>query len=203
MLGLGETLARRRGLLRAMKSLRGLEDYYRRIVFSVADQTTPRDNRVDALTKPTITTPTRLRTALFTRLSTKRSYGRAVACWVGGWKRKLSTRSRPRFATPLLSCPLAGGTGSGAEQSRLLTRFRPSREYFIGSGCVRLLFVWAVSVRQRLALDCFGRFVPCTPQAPRMSLERTSKAHATALVALLRARMLAHIRPHNTKQQQI
>ena len=32
MLGLGETLARRRGLLRAMKSLRGLEDYYRRIV---------------------------------------------------------------------------------------------------------------------------------------------------------------------------
>ena len=46
MLGLGETLARRRGLLRAMKSLRGLEDYYRRIVFSVADQTTPRDNRV-------------------------------------------------------------------------------------------------------------------------------------------------------------
>ena len=45
MLGLGETLARRRGLLRAMKSLRGLEDYYRRIVFSVADQTTPRDNR--------------------------------------------------------------------------------------------------------------------------------------------------------------
>ena len=32
-----------------MKSLRGLEDYYRRIVFSVADQTTPRDNRVDAL----------------------------------------------------------------------------------------------------------------------------------------------------------
>ena len=93
MLGLGETLARRRGLLRAMKSLRGLEDYYR----------------------------------------------------------------------------LAGGTGSGAEQSRLLTRFRPRREYFIGSGCVRLLFVWAVAVRQRLALDCFGRFVPCTPQAPRMS----------------------------------
>ena len=44
MLGLGETLARRRGLLRAMnKSLRGLEDYYRRIVFSVADQTTPGD----------------------------------------------------------------------------------------------------------------------------------------------------------------
>ena len=41
MLGLGETLARRRGLLRAMnKSLRGLEDYYRRIVFSVADQAT-------------------------------------------------------------------------------------------------------------------------------------------------------------------
>ena len=59
--------------------------------------------------------------------------------------------------------------GQRAEQSRLLTRFRPSREYFIGSGCVRLLFVWAVSVRQRLALDCFGRFVPCTPQAPRMS----------------------------------
>ena len=50
MLGLGETLARRRGLLRAMKSLRGLEDYYRRIVFSVADQTTPRDNRVGAST---------------------------------------------------------------------------------------------------------------------------------------------------------
>ena len=36
MLGLGETLARRRGLLRAMKSLRGLEDHYRRIVFSGA-----------------------------------------------------------------------------------------------------------------------------------------------------------------------
>ena len=36
MLGLGETLARRRGLLRVMKSLRGLEDHYRRIVFSVA-----------------------------------------------------------------------------------------------------------------------------------------------------------------------
>ena len=42
MLGLGETLARRRGLLRAMKSLRGLEDHYRRIDFSVADQTQPR-----------------------------------------------------------------------------------------------------------------------------------------------------------------
>ena len=42
MLGLGETLARRRGLLRAMKSLRGLEDYYRRIVFSVADQAAER-----------------------------------------------------------------------------------------------------------------------------------------------------------------
>ena len=47
MLGLGETLARRRGLLRAMKSLRGLEDYYRRIVFSVADQSL---DHVDALT---------------------------------------------------------------------------------------------------------------------------------------------------------
>ena len=34
MLGLGETLARRRGLLRAMKSLRGLADHYRLIVFS-------------------------------------------------------------------------------------------------------------------------------------------------------------------------
>ena len=81
MLGLGETLARRRGLLRAMnKSLRGLEDYYRRIVFSVADQTTPRDNRVDVL-------------------------------------RKLSTRSRPRFATLLPPCPLAGGVGSGRSKA--------------------------------------------------------------------------------------
>ena len=84
MLGLGETLARRRGLLRAMKSLRGLEDYYRRIVFSVADQTTPRDNRVDVLTKPTITTPTRLRTALFTRLSHE-TFVRSCSRLLGGW----------------------------------------------------------------------------------------------------------------------
>ena len=86
MLGLGETLARRRGLLRAMKSLRGLEDYYRRIVFSVADQTTPRDNRVDVLTKPTITTPTRLRTALFTRLSHE-TFVRSCSRLLGGWVR--------------------------------------------------------------------------------------------------------------------
>ena len=52
MLGLGETLARRRGLLRAMKSLRGLEDYYRRIVFSVADQENCRHDRVLALLRP-------------------------------------------------------------------------------------------------------------------------------------------------------
>ena len=186
-----------------MKSLRGLEDYYRRIVFSVADQTTPRDNRVDALTKPTITTPTRLRTALFTRLSTKRSYGRAVVCWVGGWKRKLSTRSRPRFATPLLSCPLAGGTGSGAEQSRLLTRFRPSREYFIGSGCVRLLFVWAVSARQRLALDCFGRFVPCTPQAPRMSSEPCALCLVLHFPGLLRWQLAALTRSDRARLRQM
>ena len=87
MLGLGETLARRRGLLRAMKSLRGLEDYYRRIVFSVADQTTPRDNRVDVLTKPTITTPTRLRTALFTRLSHE-TFVRSCSRLLGGWVEK-------------------------------------------------------------------------------------------------------------------
>ena len=158
-----------------MKSLRGLEDCYRRIhvVFSVADQTTPpRDNRVDVLTKPTITTPTRLRTALFTRLSRETSV-RSCSRLLGGWveKKIVDTVASSLWYAPtvLPSCPLAGGTGSGAEQSRLLTRFRPSREYFIGSGCVRLLFVWAVSVRQRLALDCFGRFVPCTPQAPRMS----------------------------------
>ena len=36
MLGLGETLDLRRGLLRAVISLRSLEDYYRPIVFSVA-----------------------------------------------------------------------------------------------------------------------------------------------------------------------
>ena len=87
MLGLGETLARRRGLLRAMKSLRGLEDYYRRIVFSVADQTTPRDNRVDVLAKPTITTPTRLRTALFTRLS-RETFVRSCSRLPGGWVEK-------------------------------------------------------------------------------------------------------------------
>ena len=70
-----------------MKSLRGLEDYYRRIVFSVADQTTPRDNRVDVLTKPTITTPTRLRTALFTRLSHETSV-RSCSRLLGGWVEK-------------------------------------------------------------------------------------------------------------------
>ena len=43
MLGLGETLDLRRGLLRAVISLRSLEDYYRPIVFSVAGQTTPCD----------------------------------------------------------------------------------------------------------------------------------------------------------------
>ena len=91
MLGLGETLARRRGLLRAMKSLRGLEDYYRRIVFSVADQTTPRDNRVDVLTKPTITTPTRLRTALFTRLS-RETFVRSCSRLLGGWVEKENCR---------------------------------------------------------------------------------------------------------------
>ena len=171
MLGLGETLARRRGLLRAMKSLRGLEDYYRRIVFSVADQTTPRDNRVDALTKPTITTPTRLRTALFTRLSrpVKRSYGRAIVCWVGGWKRKLSTRSRPRFAPLLPPLPPARGGGQrGRCKAGCCLGSDRAANILSGSGCVPLLFVWAVSARQRLALDCFGRFVPCTPQAPRM-----------------------------------
>ena len=97
MLGLGETLARRRGLLRAMKSLRGLEDYYRRIVFSVADQTTPRDNRVDVLTKPTITTPTRLRTALLTRLSRIRLLGG------GGKPTALCRRSRFDRAANILS----------------------------------------------------------------------------------------------------
>ena len=70
-----------------MKSLRGLEDYYRRIVFSVADQTTPRDNRVDVLTKPTITTPTRLRTALFTRLSHE-TFVRSCSRLLGGWVEK-------------------------------------------------------------------------------------------------------------------
>ena len=45
MLGLGETLDLRRGLLRAVISLRSLEDYYRPIVFSVAGQTTPRDTQ--------------------------------------------------------------------------------------------------------------------------------------------------------------
>ena len=48
MLGLGETLDLRRGLLRAVISLRSLEDYYRPIVFSVAGQTTPRDNHIGA-----------------------------------------------------------------------------------------------------------------------------------------------------------
>ena len=168
MLGLGETLDLRRGLLRAVISLRSLEDYYRPIVFSVAGQTTPPRQpywRI-SITLPFAPHGCVPRCSLDSPV--KRSYGRAVVCWVGGWKRKLSTRSRPRFATLLPPCPLAGGVGSGAEQSRLLTRFRPSREYFIGSGCVRLLFVWAVSARQRLALDCFDRFVPCTPQAPRM-----------------------------------
>ena len=69
------------------QSLRGLEDYYRRIVFSVADQTTPRDNRVDVLTKPTITTPTRLRTALFTRLSHE-TFVRSCSRLLGGWVEK-------------------------------------------------------------------------------------------------------------------
>ena len=57
MLGLGETLARRRGLLRAMKSLRGLEDYYRRIRVCVHAsllmlQENSRHDRVLALLHP-------------------------------------------------------------------------------------------------------------------------------------------------------
>ncbi len=83
--------------------------------------------------------------------------------------------------TALPSCRRGG---QRAEQSRLLTRFRPSREYFIGSGCVRLLFVWAVSARQRLALDCFDRFVPCTPQAPRMSSELLPAQRLSAPVSM-------------------
>ena len=152
-----------------MKSLRGLEDYYRRIVFSVADQTTPRDNRVDVLTKPTTTTPTRLRTALFTRLS-RETFIRSCSRLLGGWvEKKIVDTIASSLCYAPTALPSCRRGGQRAEQSRLLTRFRPSREYFIGSGCVRLLFVWAVSARQRLALDCFDRFVPCTPQAPRMS----------------------------------
>ena len=152
-----------------MKSLRGLEDYYRRIVFSVADQTTPRGNRVDVLTKPTTTTPTRLRTALFTRLS-RETFVRSCSRLLGGWvEKKIVDTIASSLCYAPTALPSCRRGGQRAEQSRLLTRFRPSREYFIGSGCVRLLFVWAVSARQRLALDCFDRFVPCTPQAPRMS----------------------------------
>ena len=183
MLGLGETLARRRGLLRAMnKSLRGLEDYYRRIVFSVADQTTPRDNRVDVLTKPTTTTPTRLRTALFTRLS-RETFVRSCSRLLGGWvEKKIVDTIASSLCYAPTALPSCRRGGQRAEQSRLLTRFRPSREYFIGSGCVRLLFVWAVSARQRLALDCFDRFVPCTP---RMSSKTTRKTRVCSLQSCL------------------
>ena len=170
MLGLGETLARRRGLLRAMKSLRGLEDYYRRIVFSVADQTTPRDNRVDVLTKPTITTPTRLRTALFTRLS-RETFVRSCNRLLGGWVEKKIVDT---IASSLCHAPAAlpsckGGDGQrGRCKAGCCLGSDRAANILSGSGCVPLLFVWAVSARQRLALDCFGRFVPCTPQAPRM-----------------------------------
>ena len=138
-----------------MKSLRGLEDYYRRIVFSVADQTTPRDNRVDVLTKPTITTPTRLRTALFTRLSHE-TFVRSCSRLLGGWveKKIVDTIASSLCPAPAALPSCEGGRAAGAVQSRLLSRFRPSREYFIGIGLrpivIRLGCVCSSATRTRL-----------------------------------------------------
>ena len=154
MLGLGETLARRRGLLRAMKSLRGLEDYYRRIVFSVADQTTPRDNRVDVLTKPTITTPTRLLTALFTRLSHE-TFVRSCSRLLGGWVEKKivdTIASSLCYApTALPSCRRDGQRG-GAKPTADSVPTEPRIFYRVGLRpiVIRLGCVCSSATRTRL-----------------------------------------------------
>ena len=154
MLGLGETLARRRGLLRAMKSLRGLEDYYRRIVFSVADQTTPRDNRVDVLTKPTITTPTRLRTALFTRLSHE-TFVRSCSRLLGGWveKKIVDTIASSLCYAPtvLPSCQRDGQRG-GAKPTADSVPTEPRIFYRVGLRpiAIRLGCVCSSATRTRL-----------------------------------------------------
>ena len=141
MLGLGETLARRRGLLRAMKSLRGLEDYYRRIDFSVADQTTPRDNRVDVLTEPIITTPTRLRTALFTRLS-RETFVRSCNRLLGGWVEKKIVDT---IASSLCPAPAALPSCKGDGQ-----RGRCKADCCLGSGRA------ANILSDRVASDCYS-----------------------------------------------
>ena len=168
-----------------MKSLRGLEDYYRRIVFSVADQTTPRDNRVDALTKPTTTTPTRLRTALFTRLSHE-TFVRSCSRLLGGWveKKIVDTIASSLCPAPAALTSCEGGRAVGAVQSRLLSRFRPSREYFIGIGlrpvAIRLGCVCSSATRTRLFWPIRAK------QAPRMSTadHKPSSQHGSCKVPL-------------------
>ena len=154
MLGLGETLARRTGLLRAMKSLRGLEDYYRRIVFSVADQTTPRDNRVDVLTKPTTTTPTRLRTALFTRLS-RETFVRSCSRLLGGWVEKKivdTIASSLCYAPTALPSCRRGGQRGGAKPTADSVPTEPRIFYRVGLRpiVIRLGCVCSSATRTRL-----------------------------------------------------
>ena len=173
MLGLGETLARRRGLLRAMKSLRGLEDYYRRIVFSVADQTTPRDNRVDVLTKPTTTTPTRLRTALFTRLSRETFVRRLLGGWVEKKIVDTIASSLCYAPTALPSCR-RGGQRGGAKPAADSVPTEPRIFYRVGLRpiAIRLGCVCSSATRTRLFWPIRAMH-SAAPQGlhPRMSSE--------------------------------
>ena len=137
-----------------MKSLRGLEDYYRRIVFSVADQTTPRDNRVDVLTKPTITTPTRLRTALFTRLSHE-TFVRSCSRLLGGWVEKKivdTIASSLCYAPTVLPSCRRDGQRGGAKPTADSVPTEPRIFYRVGLRpiAIRLGCVCSSATRTRL-----------------------------------------------------